>query len=356
MNADLNDLRQRWELPTESRDIVVIGAGGIVNDAQLPAYRDAGLGVRGIYDLDRNSREATARRFSIPEVHTELEQAVADPGAVYDIATPPEQIRSVLSAIPEGAAVLIQKPMGRDLAEAREILQIARTRNLTAAINFQLRFSPASLALSDAVARGLLGDLSDLEFHVNIFTPWEIFPYLLGMPRMEILMHSIHYLDLTRAILGEPAGVYARTVRHPLHPDLASVATSAILDYGDAVRCCLSVNHQHRFGPRHQTAQLRLEGSEGAATIVLGVCLDYPRGRPDSLEINTGGDSWHEVELCGSWFPDAFAGPMANLQRFASGEDHRLVTSVEDAVHTMALVEAAYTSSEAGGTPIPKIS
>ncbi len=356
MNPDLHELRQRWDLPSQSRDIVVIGAGGIVNDAQLPAYRDAGLAVRGVYDLDRERRESTARRFSIAEVYTKLEQAVADPGVVYDLATPPEQIRSVLGALPEGAAVLIQKPMGRDLAEAREILQIARTRNLTAAINFQLRFSPACLALADAVERGLLGELHDLEFHVNIFTPWEIFPYLVGMRRMEILMHSIHYLDLSRAILGDPAGVYARTVRHPLHPDLASVSTSAILDYGDTVRCSLSVNHQHRFGARHQSAQLRLEGTQGAATIVLGVCLDYPHGRPDSLEINTGRGSWQEVGLCGSWFPDAFAGPMSNLQRFAAGEDDRLLTSVEDAVHTMALVEAAYTSSERGGTPIPEIS
>jgi hypothetical protein len=33
---------------------------------------------------------------------------------------------------------------------------------------------------------------------------------------------------------------------------------------------------------------------------------------------------------------------MSNLQRFAAGEDDVLKTSVEDAWHTMALVESCY--------------
>jgi hypothetical protein len=43
---------------------------------------------------------------------------------------------------------------------------------------------------------------------------------------------------------------------------------------------------------------------------------------------------------------------MSNLQRFVAGEDPALVSPVEDAIKTMALVEACYRSSESGGTPI----
>ena len=43
-----------------------------------------------------------------------------------------------------------------------------------------------------------------------------------------------------------------------------------------------------------------------------------------------------------------------NLQRFATGEDAVLLTSVEDAWRTMALVEAAYRSGDCPGTPIPQ--
>jgi hypothetical protein len=45
---------------------------------------------------------------------------------------------------------------------------------------------------------------------------------------------------------------------------------------------------------------------------------------------------------------------MANLQRFAAGEDAVLVSSVEDAWKTMALVEALYQSGAAPSTPIAK--
>jgi hypothetical protein len=43
---------------------------------------------------------------------------------------------------------------------------------------------------------------------------------------------------------------------------------------------------------------------------------------------------------------------MSNLQRFAAGEDEVLVTGVEDAWHTMALVEAAFASAALPATPV----
>jgi hypothetical protein len=59
-----------------------------------------------------------------------------------------------------------------------------------------------------------------------------------------------------------------------------------------------------------------------------------------------------EVPLQGTWFPDGFVGKFCNVQRFAAGEDDTLVSSVDDAFGTMALVEAAYKSSASPATPI----
>jgi hypothetical protein len=64
---------------------------------------------------------------------------------------------------------------------------------------------------------------------------------------------------------------------------------------------------------------------------------------------------WQPVDLRGSWFIEAFEGPMSNLQRFVAGEDAALVSPVDDAIRTMALVEACYDSSASGGTPIPEV-
>ncbi len=136
---------------------------------------------------------------------------------------------------------------------------------------------------------------------------------------------------------------------------VAQTRTSAILDYGDDVRCALSINHDHEFGRRHQACEFRILRHRGRGlSCKLGVNLDYPRGEPDILEIHPkGGGEWVAVPLRGAWFPDAFVGRMANLQRFAAGEDAALVGSVEDAWSTMALVEAAYRSSAAPATPLP---
>ena len=114
------------------------------------------------------------------------------------------------------------------------------------------------------------------------------------------------------------------------------------------MRCCLSINHGHGFGERHEEASIQIEGTDGCAVTRLGLLLNYPKGKPETLAVHHGG-GWRDVPLVGTWFPDGFVGVMANLQRFAAGEDDRLITSVEDAFHTMALVEACYESNEQGG-------
>jgi predicted dehydrogenase len=271
---------------------------------------------------------------------------------VFDLATPPAVHASILSRLPEGAPVLIQKPMGPDLRAATEILQVCRARRLLAAVNFQLRFAPMMVALKDAIDRGWLGRVMDVEMHGVLATPWGLWKFLEGLPRIEIAMHSIHYLDLIRHLLGEPRGVTARTLGHPRH-QVAQTRTAAILDYGDEVRCVLSINHDWSYGRPHQVCELRVAGTEGAAYLQLGLNLDYPKGEPDILRMARKGE-WTEVALEGSWFTQGFTGRMHNLQRAAGGEE-ALIAPAADGWRTMALVEAAYASSAAPLTPIEEL-
>jgi predicted dehydrogenase len=347
---DVGALRQTWPQPSNPRPIVIIGAGGIVNDAHLPAYGLARLPVAGVFDLYAEKAARVAERWDVATFET-LDEAIAVPDAVYDLALPPGAHLDVLPRLPDGATVLLQKPMGRDLGEATAILELARRKRLNAAVNFQLRFSPMMLAVADAVERGWLGRLVDVEVHLNLVTPWHLFPFLKGMPRVEIAVHSIHYLDLIRAFLGNPAGVHARTLGHP-STELAQTRTSALLDFAPDQRVTLSINHNHDFGRKFQDASFRFEGTEGAATVKLGLLLDYPQGEPDEVWITRRGEDWTQVPLSGGWFPHAFIGTMSNLQRHAAGEDETLVTSVEDAWHTMALAEAAFQSAATPATPV----
>jgi predicted dehydrogenase len=348
-------LRQRWPSPSAPRPIVVIGAGSIVRDAHLPIYRRLNFPVAGIFDVNPAAAREHADAFGISRVFASLDEAAQTPEAVFDVAIPPPAIASVLERLPNGAPVLIQKPMGRDLADARRILAIARARHLIAAMNFQLRFAPNMLALRDALSRRLLGDILDIEVRINLHTPWEYWAFLKGVPRLEILMHSIHYLDLIRSLFGEPRGVYCRSARHPQMPDYADTRTSIILDYGDTIRASLAMNHAHRFGPRFAVSELKVEGIEGVAIAKMGVNLNYPKGEPDTLEVARDNSGWESIPLRGSWFLEAFEGPMANLQRFVAGEDSALISPIDDACRSMALVEACYESSAGGGTAIAGI-
>ncbi len=354
MTFDPKSLRQWWPKPTNPRPILIFGAGSIVGDAHLPAYKQAGFPVAGLYDPNAEKAAALAAQWGIRAFASEAE-ALAVERAIFDLATPPAAHASILGKLPRGAYALIQKPMGNDLAGATEILRVCRERDIKAAVNFQLRFAPMMLALYDAVNKGCLGEVVDFDAWLALATPWGLWPFLKGLPRIEIAMHSIHYLDFIRGLLGNPQGIHAKTIGHPNH-DVAQTRTAAILDYGDKVRCVLSVNHDYDFGRKFQACEFRIAGTKGAAYVKLGVNLDYPRGEPDELWIRPeGGSDWVEIKLEGAWFPDAFVNRMANLQRFASGEDQELIGSVEDAWQTMALVEAAYQSSATPATPIAEL-
>lgn len=350
----IHDLCQSWPAPTNPKPIVIIGAGGIVRDAHLPAYEKGGLKVRGVTDVDADRTASLAADYTIPETWPSVADAVAacSTDVVYDIAVPPHAITTILPDLPDGAAALIQKPMGSDLNDARAIRQICRDKGLKAAVNFQLRFSPMMMAARQAIETGLIGELLEIEVHLNIFTPWTLFPFLIPMERVEIAVHSIHYLDTIRALAGNPNGVFARSMNDPRASEFAQTRTSVILDYGDTLRGIMSINHNHQAGRQFQSAWFRIEGTTGCMIVKLGVCFDYPNGEADELWYCPNGGDWEQVPLEGSWFIESFMGTMRNVQRYDAGEDDRLFAGVDDAFQTMALVEACFDSMKAPAIPL----
>jgi predicted dehydrogenase len=348
----------RQPRPKQLRPIVVIGAGGIVRAAHLPAYEKAGFPVISLTDQDRDKAAALGAERHIPYSFSSICETVgfAPPDAVFDVAVPASQLVHILPQLPDGATVLMQKPMGETLEEARLIRDLCRCKGFTAAVNFSLRYSPNNLAVMALASAGLLGELHDIEVQTSTYTPWQLWSFLAVAPRLEILYHSIHYFDLVRSWLGNPQGVYARTVKNPHTANLAATKTIAILDYGDSKRVFVSTNHNHNFGPDHQHSFVQWEGLNGAARITMGVNLDYPAGKPDTAEYADRGSNaagWRAVPVSGNNFPDAFMGTMGALQCFAEGTISTLPSHFEDAFQTMALVEALYRSNERPGEPLP---
>src|SRR5262245_21588225 len=171
------DLNYKPSLPQEPRPIAIVGAGGIVNAAHLPAYRMAKFPVFGITDLDRAQSDATAAKFGVPNVFDTVEQLVsaAPKDCVFDVALPAGAFIEVLQKLPEHSAVLLQKPMGDSFDEAKQIVAICRRKKITAAVNFQLRYAPFVMAARDIISRGLIGDIYDMEVIVSVRMPWDVF-------------------------------------------------------------------------------------------------------------------------------------------------------------------------------------
>lgn len=349
MRTGFTELGQMWPMPARPRPITIIGAGGIVRSAHLPAYKKWGLPVAGIFDRDHDRARALAAEFDLPAVHTSLAAAFqAAPENVVDIALPPQALAEVLTQLPRGATVLIQKPFGTGLEDARNLARILTEKEVTAATNFQLRFTPSMVAVSDALAKGLLGTPLEIEVRLACHNPWQEWPFLRDLDHVEIPAHSIHYLDWIRAEFGMPQAVYAKSVGHPDHPDLKDARSSIVLDYGDSIRCCLSLNLTYKWGAGHEAATFRVEGTKGAAVIGLGYLLHYSGGAPESLSMIRDGETWYEIALEGARVPDSFAAVMANLQRFAVGEDAVLETDIPSSLATMALVDACVRSHDSG--------
>jgi predicted dehydrogenase len=338
------------------RPVVSVGAGGIVHDAHLPAYRKAGFPVTAIIDPDRAKAEKLATKFGIPSFFSSIPEALPNlpSDVVYDIAVPASALLGVLPQLPDGAAVLIQKPIGETLAEAVAIERLCRDKGLTAAANFSLRWSPVMAAARALADSGRIGEVHTMDVLVNVFMPWDLWSFMATLSRLEILYHSIHYIDLCRSWFGNPRKVLAKTLRNPMTPKLVATRSVIVLEYDEWKRVVISTNHAHVYAET-QRSQVTWEGTEGALEAVMGVNLDYPIGKPDTLRFAPRGEAWQTVPTEGSWFPDAFCGSMGSLQAYLAGAATELPTRMSDALDTMRTVEAAYLSSQLDGQPLPEV-
>src|SRR3546814_816450 len=97
--------------PSAPVPIVLIGAGGIARDAHLPAYAKAGFPVVAIVDRDESRASELAASFAVEQTYTDIADAVVRHGTevIYDVAVMPDAFVAILEALPDGAAVLLQK-------------------------------------------------------------------------------------------------------------------------------------------------------------------------------------------------------------------------------------------------------
>ena len=336
--------------PAHKVPIAIVGAGGIVDGAHLPAYKIEGLEVIGIFDVDQAKANDVAARHGIPKVYATLQELLDDPKSIIvDIAVPaglqPDIFIQVAAAKKH---ILAQKPMATTVADGLKMAQAVADNGIIAAVNHQLRFEEGVAAAHKMVELGWIGNVTNVTFEVNLVTPWEMWPWAKDLERLEIMLHSIHYHDVVRWFLGEPNKVFCVAGRTQGQYPIGETRTINSYSYDKGVTALVHANHINRGGDNR--AEFRIDGDKGSIRGTLGLLYDYPTGRVDTLEVNSQvvlTDGWTPYPVTTRWFPDAFRGTIGSVMRaVATGEPLR--SSVADTVGTLRLVEALYQSMDSG--------
>jgi len=343
-------LEPQWRITRgEGRElgIGIVGCGGIVRYAHLPAYRTAGLKVLTVFDVDGDKARAVAEEFEIAGVAASADEVASTPGvSIVDIAVPPwEQPAIVARVAAAGRHMLCQKPLALTYADALAEVETAERAGVLMAVNQQMRWVPCVAAARSLVAQGAIGRLSGAQIQVEVATPWHMWPWLASAPRLEILYHSIHYLDSLRSILGDPVWVTSIHGRDPVRPRVAGeTRTTTVLEYADGLQALVIVNHDNEHGT--PVARISVQGETGAIEGTIGLLYDYPDGRVDTLALLREHAITEELDFEGvRWIPDAFLGPMGDLMD-AVATNRQPTTAGRDNLGTMAVAMAAYRSAE----------
>ena len=322
-------------------------------DCQLVAYRQVGFNPVAIASRTRASSQAVADRHHIGNVYDSYAELCRDPAVeVLDIAVPPNiQLAVIREAVRHKniRGILAQKPLGVSYAEAVEVVRLCEEAGVVLGVNQNMRYDQSVRACKGLLMRGLLGKPVFGSIDMRAIPHWMPWQAELGWVTLRTM--SIHHLDTFRFWFGDPVRVFAsvredpRTAQKFSHDDGIALY---ILEYENGMRA--SAWDDVWAGPAREGAasdsyiNWRVEGTDGMAKGTIG-WPDYPTPTPSTLDFTTtqhAGD-WQKPRWPEVWFPDAFAGPMAQL--LVALEQH---TEPEiggrDNLRTMALVEACYVS------------
>lgn len=225
---------------------------------------------------------AAARMFHGPHA---FEQLAASPEVdLVQISTPPFfHVQHLAAAVASGKHVYCEKPVGIDVAQAREALEIAKRVKPTQSVDvgFQCRSAPPIAAAAARVQAGALGKIALVDAHYN--APASVEKVRPGASKDEfrlrnwlwdralsgdiLVEQNIHIIDLCNWMLGA----------HPVKAE--ATGGRAVLTHAGDCWDNYEVNFTYAGGTRLSftstqfgdygafDAGLRIHGSTGQATI-----------------------------------------------------------------------------------------
>ena len=203
----------------------VVGCGLIGNRRAERAVAHARTRLVAVADTSEDAARAVAERYGAAH-HTDWQAIVRDPDVdAVVVATPNAFLRDVtIAALDAGKHVLVEKPMGRNLDEARQMADAATASGRVLKIGFNHRYHPAIRRAHDLVAGGAIGvPISARARYGHGGRPgyereWRGNAQLAGGG--ELTDQGVHVADLLHWFIGLPEEgfAYLQTAVWPIQP------------------------------------------------------------------------------------------------------------------------------------------
>ena len=187
----------------------VVGAG-FIGPVHVEALRRLAIPIRGILGCDAAESESAKAKLGLPRAYRDLDEVLADDSvqavhlAVPNVLHYP-MAKRVLEA---GKHVMCEKPLAMNAAESAELVKLAGSKKLAAAVCYNIRFYPLNLEARDRVRRGDVGDIyaingsyvQDWLFYDTDYN-WRVLADQGGALR-AVADIGTHWLDLVTSITG----------------------------------------------------------------------------------------------------------------------------------------------------------
>lgn len=354
----------------------VIGSG-FIGGAHVDALkRVPGVDVVALVDIFDAQKKAEA--LDVPQGFADYKEMIEKlhPDCIH-ICTPNSTHREIaLYAIEHGVNVICEKPMARNAAEAKEMVDAARKAGLVCAVNFHNRFYPANAQLHSMAKNGEFGKINGVHggylqdcFSLETDFNWRMLSKNGGTTRVTSDIGS-HWIDLSEYILGSKVKQVFAEFRTDLPVRKVTkdgVTTDVTVDTEDTSYLMFryengavgsAVFSQAYQGKKNQT-KIKISGTKISAEwdseSIGDLWIGY-RNEPDRIWTKdmalANGDVKPLVVYPGGHvegFPDAFRQNFTAIYTAIRGEQPaEPFATFEDGLHAMKVLDAAYESAQKG--------
>jgi predicted dehydrogenase len=195
--------------------IGVIGCGEIASTYHLPALarvRDARITAVADVNGEAAGRAASDYRAT---AYTEADLLLADPDVEAVLILTPNftRVETVSAAADAGKAMMVQKPLARNLEECETIMDRVESAGILTVPSYMHRYFPEVLKAKELIGEGVLGDIRTVRVRNGTpgssWTSWFFNREMVGGGAAIDI--GVHGIDLVRWLVGEIQSVYATT-------------------------------------------------------------------------------------------------------------------------------------------------